>query len=362
VQHARTANYGKKSRSKHDIDPHRRGCDKLPTSVRTRFESTCESPAVEKTLYVDSVHEVSSEMKFRTDHREDDFETLRKDSSIDKITSIESSIVDSKHIVVLDAKSALQPKGSVFLDSTLLVCYDNSSDDMQMKKTNNHSNKINTEKQGSNIDRDFSTLSRLEMVEDKKIESKNEVPSNKISSNGQIQNPAPWRNLQLSSDSEFGLKIQCAAKLVNQERTHVRDSNENPSNLTSLKVVGARKNDSENQLPMKLGHTKTSNASSLKVPLALPSPKAPSESWLKRTLPTVSSKNISRSNFAVGIHAPAQTPNAALLDYHGHLRFAEVIQLILFIVSCNCYPSCGRRCLYSFIFSFFQELAPIPEA
>ncbi|CAJ2645775.1 hypothetical protein L195_g006195 [Trifolium pratense] len=323
-EHARTVNYGKESQSKHDIDPHRRGCDKLPTSVRTRFESTCESPAVEKTLYVDSVQEVSSEMNCRTDHREDDFETLRKDSSIDKITSIESSIDDSKHMVVVDAKSALQPKGLVFLDSTLLVCSDKSSDDMQMKKTTNHSNKINTEKQGSNIDRDFSTASRLEMAEDKKIESKNEVPSNKISSNGLIQNPAPWRNLQLSSDSEFGLKIQRAAKLVDQEHAHVRDSNENLSNLTSLKVVGGMKNESENQFLMKLGHTKTSNASSLKVPLALPSPKAPSESWLKRTLPTVSSKNISsRSHLAAGIHAPAQTPNAALLDYRGHLRFAE---------------------------------------
>ncbi|KAL5055092.1 hypothetical protein RYX36_035774 [Vicia faba] len=135
---------------------------------------------------------------------------------------------------------------------------------------------------------------------------------------------------------DFCLKIQRAAKLADQDCAHVHDSNENPSNLTSLKVVGGRKNGSENQFPMKLGQSVRSNTSSLKIPLALPSPKGPSESWLKRTLPTASSKSMSsRSNLAASIHTAAQTPNAALLDpkwetvvksskaQHGHLRFAE---------------------------------------
>lgn len=346
----RTANYGKKSqsgftkekdilciqeKSKRDIDPHRRGCDKLPASVRTRFDSTCESPVVEKTLYVDSVQKASSEMTCPTDRREDDFEAIRKDSSINTNLSIVSSMEDSKHMVVVGGKPGLQPKGSVFLDSSLLVCSDRSSDDIQMKKMTNHSNKINTEKQGSNLDHGFSETSGPKMAGHKKIESKNEVPSNKLSSNGLIQNPDPSRNLKLASDSEFGLKSQHAAKLVDQECANVHDSNVNRSNLTSLRVVGGRKNDSENPFPMKLGHTKTSYTSSVKHPLALPSPKAPSESWLKRTLPTVSSKNMSsRSNLAAGIYAPAQTPNAAPLKpkwemivktnaHHGHMRFAE---------------------------------------
>ncbi|AES89792.1 uncharacterized protein [Medicago truncatula] len=349
-EHPRTANYGKKSQSgftkekdilciqekpKRDIDPHRRGCDKLPASVRTRFDSTCESPVVEKTLYVDSVQKASSEMKCPTDRREDDFEALRKDGSINTNLSIESSMEDSKHMVVVGGKPGLQPKGSVFLDSSLLVCSDRSNDAMQMKKMTNHSNKINTEKQGSNLDHGFSETAGPKMAGHKKIESNNEVPSNKLSSNGLIQNPDPLRNLKLASDSEFVLKSQCAAKLVDQECANVHDSNVNRSNLTSLKVVGGRKNDSENPFPMKLGHTKTSNTSSVKHPLALPSPKAPSESWLKRTLPTVSSKNMSsRSNLAAGIYAPTQTPNAAPLNpkweiivktnaHHGHMRLTE---------------------------------------
>ncbi|XP_004505486.1 uncharacterized protein [Cicer arietinum] len=334
----------KEEKSKHVIDPHRRGYEKSSASDRTQFESTCESPVVEKTLYVDSVHMVSSEMECPIDHRKDDFETLRKDLSIDKNPSVDYSNEDSKHMVLVNEKPALQPKDSVFRDSSLVGCSDKSSDDIKLKKITNHSNRINTEKQGltklgyqvSKLDHDFSVMSRSEIFEHKKIESKNEVSSNKISSDGLIQNPAPRRNVKLASDSEFGLKSQGAAKLVDQECTHVHDSNENASDLTSSKKVGGRKNDLENQLPMKLGHLSTSNASSLKHPLALPSPKAPSESWLKRTLPTVSSMNMPlRSNLAASIHAPAQTTNAALQDpkweiivkssnaHRGHLRFAE---------------------------------------
>ncbi|CAL5212854.1 unnamed protein product [Lathyrus oleraceus] len=350
-EHPRTANYGEKSqsgftkendllrnqeKSKHAIDPHRRGVDKSSGSDRNQFEPTGESPVVEKTLYVDSVHKASSEMKCRIDHREDDFNTLRKYSSIDKNHLIGSSNEDNKHMVAVNEKPAFQPKGSVFLDSSLLVCSEKPSDDMQMKKMTNHSNKINTEKQGSNLDRNFGVVSRVELAEHKRIESKNEVSSNKTSSNGITQNPAPWRNLKLASDSDFCLKIQRAAKLADQDCAHVQDSNENPSNLTSLKVVGGRKNGSENQFPMKLGQSVRSNTSSLKLPLVLPSPKGPSESWLKRTLPTASSKSLSsRSNLATSIHTSAQTPNAALPDpkweiivksskaQHGHLRFPE---------------------------------------
>ncbi|CAI8584020.1 unnamed protein product [Vicia faba] len=311
-EHLKTANYSGFTKendflhnqeiSKHAIDPHRRGVDKSSGSDKIQFESTCESAAVEKTLYVDSVHKVSSEMKCRTDFREDDFDTLRKYTSIDKNLLIGSSNEDNKHMVAVNEKPALQPK----------------------------------EKQGSNLDHDFSMVSRVEMAKPKKIEFKNEVPSNKTSSNGITQNPAPWRNSKLASDSDFCLKIQRAAKLADQDCAHVHDSNENPSNLTSLKVVGGRKNGSENQFPMKLGQSVRSNTSSLKIPLALPSPKGPSESWLKRTLPTASSKSMSsRSNLAASIHTAAQTPNAALLDpkwetvvksskaQHGHLRFAE---------------------------------------
>ncbi|KAJ1415761.1 hypothetical protein SESBI_17821 [Sesbania bispinosa] len=358
---ARTANYGKRSlnsqsgfakekdfrgipeKSKHEIEPHRRGCSRSPAYERTQLDSSCESPVVEKTLYVDSVHMVKSssscysEMKGPTNNKVDDFETLRKDSSIDKNPSIDSSVEDSKHLGIVDEKAALQPKSSVPLDSCLLVSSGNLSDDMQMEMTN-HSDKMYSEKQfltkpgyqGSNLDHDLVAISSPEMVECKKIESESKVSSCKESSDGLIQNPVSSRNLKLASELEFDLKSQQATKLVDQECTH--GSRENPSVLASSKGVGNRKIDSQNQLPVKLRHGETSDTSSLKLPLALPLPKAPSESWLKRTLPTVPSRNISsRSNLAANIHAPTQTPKDPKWEiivkssnvHRGHLRFAE---------------------------------------
>ncbi|KAG4385581.1 hypothetical protein GLYMA_12G128800v4 [Glycine max] len=362
-EHGRTATYGKKSvnsqsgyteerdflstaeKSKHDIDPHRRACSKSLASERTEFESSCESPVIEKTLYVDSVHKVKTSISCSSDTnlRGDDFDTLRKDTDLDKNLSIDFSIEDSKHLGIVDEKAVSEPEISASLDSSLLVCSDNSNDNMQMEMKN-HSNKICPEKQeltkpdyqGSNLDHDLVAISSPEMVAWEKIESESKGFSSKESSNGLIKNPIAWRNRKFASDLKFDSMCQQATKLVDQECT--LRSSEDPRTLASSKVVGDRKINLESQLQMKLGHGKTSNASSLKLPLALPSPKAPSESWLKRTLPTVSSKNISlRLNLATHYHAPTQTPKTALPDpkwerivkssevNHGHLQFAQVI-------------------------------------
>ncbi|TKY66763.1 hypothetical protein E2542_SST09652 [Spatholobus suberectus] len=206
----------------------------------------------------------------------------------------------------------------------------------------NHSNKVCPEKQeltkpdyqGSNLDHDLVAISSPEMVECKKIESESKVFSSNEGSNGLIQNPVSWRNLEFASDLKIDSKCRQATKVIDQECT--LGSSEDPSTLASSKLVGDTKIDLKSQSRMKLGHGETSNASFMKLPLALPSPKAPSESWLKRTLPTVSSRNISlRSNLAAHFHAPTQTPKTALPDpkwerivksskvNHGHLQFAE---------------------------------------
>ncbi|KAL9297761.1 hypothetical protein ACSQ67_023657 [Phaseolus vulgaris] len=353
-EHGRTANNGKMSlnsqsgftkekkdfgtaeNSKQSIDPPRRGCSKSESS---QLESSCESPVVEKTLYVDSVHKVKSlsACSSDTNHRGDDLDTSRKDTGIDKNLRIDYSIEESKHLGVLDEKAVLQPKSSASLDSSLLVYADNSNDDLQME-LKNHPNKICPEEQeltkpnyqGNNLDHALDAFSSPAMVESKKIESESKFFSIKEGSNG----PVSWRNKKFTSDLKFDSKGQSATKMFDQECT-LRCS-EDPSTLTCSKVVGETKIDLESQLYMKLGHGETLNASSMKHPLALPSPKAPSESWLKRTLPTVSSKNIFlRSNLATHLHAPTQTPSTALLDpkwerivksskaNHGHLQFAE---------------------------------------
>ncbi|XP_020236368.1 uncharacterized protein LOC109815951 [Cajanus cajan] len=334
---SRTANHGKKSvnsqsastdeknflgtaeKSKHGIDPHRRGFRKPLASESTQFESICESPVVEKTLYVDSVHKVKS--------------SCSSDTGIDKNLSIDSSIEDRKHCGIVDEKAVVQPKNSASLDS-LLVCSDHSNDDMLMEMKN-HSNKICHEKQdltksdfqGSNLDHELVAMSSPEMVECKKIESESKAFI-KEGSNCLIPNSVSWRDMKLASHLKFDSKGQLATKMVDQEGT--LGYSKDPRTLASSKGVGDRKIAQESQSRMKLGHGETSNASALKLPLALPSPKAPSESWLKRTLPAVSSRNIAlRSNLPANFHAPTQTPNwetvvrSSKVNHGHHRQFAE---------------------------------------
>ncbi|KAG2397080.1 uncharacterized protein HKW66_Vig0245530 [Vigna angularis] len=327
--------FGTAEKSEHGIDPPRRGCSKSLTSESSQFESSSESPVVEKTLYVDSVHEVKSSnaCSSATNHRGDDFDTSRKDTDLDKNLCIDYSIEESKHLGIVDEKTVLQAKSSASLDSSLLVDADNANDDLQME-LKNHPNKICPEEQeltkpnyqGNNLDHALVALSSPAMVESRKRESESKVFSIKEGSNA----PVSWRNKKFTSDLKFDSKGLSATKVFDEECT--LRSSEDPSTLTCSKVVG------DTKLYIKLGHGETLNASSTKHPLALPSPKAPSESWLKRTLPTVSSKNIFlRSKLATHLPAPAQTPSTALPDpkwerivksskaNHGHLQFAEVI-------------------------------------
>lgn len=91
-------------KSKSGIEQHRKGCSTLSSTGSTKCDNGCESPVVEKTLYVDSVQKVKShvssnspEAKIQSIHKRDEFETFRK---------------DNKLLGVVDEKAALQPKGS----------------------------------------------------------------------------------------------------------------------------------------------------------------------------------------------------------------------------------------------------------
>ncbi|KAJ1424614.1 hypothetical protein SESBI_11570 [Sesbania bispinosa] len=328
--HARPPHYGKKSvdskshftkekeiwgileKSKHGTDPLGRGC--LSACESTQGESTYESPIVEKTLYVDSVQKVKSE----TDHRGDNSEALRRESGIYNNPSTDSSLENSKQLDVVNLKAALKSKSSESLDSPSLICSEISNNGMQMERKN-HSMKIDSEKQGltkpgnqeSDLDKDLVVISSPKVVECKKIDLETQVSISEKNSG------------ILTQDSEVDLKN------VSQECT-----------LASSKVGDDNKIDLESQCLMKLGLKETPDAGYFQIPLVLPSLKAPSESWLKRTLPTISSRNISsHSNHAANIYARSQASKTATLHpkwetivvkssntHHGHLQLPEVIQ------------------------------------
>jgi len=189
-------------KSKRGTDPHRRGCSKIGSCESTQQDY--ESHVHEKTMYVDSVHKVTSE----TNTIGGDHETSRRDTDV----------------------------------------YNNSTIDSSSK-----------------------------LIEHKEINSEGQGYSRGKNSNS------------LNQNSEADLKSQLSGKWVDKE-----------CSLDSSKVRYDGKIDLESQ-----GFTKeTSGARCFGLALVLPSLKAPSESWLKRTLPTISKKNMtSRSSLVANLHA-----------------------------------------------------------
>ncbi|OIW19975.1 hypothetical protein TanjilG_31849 [Lupinus angustifolius] len=330
---------GISEKSRHGIDSHGRGCNKLLASESTQFEPSCEGPAVEKTLYVDSVHKVKShsssfskEMKGLTDRGGNDFDTLRRDTDLIKNPSIDSSLGNSKHLDAVDVKAMIQPKSSESFDSTFLVCSEDFNNGMQIEMTN-PSKKLDSEKQGltkpgiqgSDFDKHFISISRPKVFESKNTESESLVSKTRKKSDSLIQN------------SEVDLKRERSVERVDQECP--QGSTHNPSTLPRTKNLDDGKIDLESQCLMKLGHQERPEARYLQ----LPSLKAPSESWLSRTLPTISSRNISsRSiNIVANICARNEIPKATSLCpnkwenivkssnvHHGQLKFTEVLTSI----------------------------------
>ncbi|GAU15588.1 hypothetical protein TSUD_108470 [Trifolium subterraneum] len=209
--------------------------------------SACESPTVEKTVYVDSVHKI----KFHTNHKGDDFETLKSDSGINEILSVDSLLENCQWLDAVNVKVGLEAKILQSVDSPFLVCSENPSNGMQMETTN-HSKKMDSELeklgyQGNNLDQNMVLISSSKMDYDD----------------------------SLIKNSEVDIKNQPVATLIDRERTVEDDG----------------KIDLERQCGI-LGHQDLSDATNFfEIPLVLPSLKAPSESWLKRTLPNASSKS-----------------------------------------------------------------------
>ncbi|MCI03636.1 DUF688 family protein, partial [Trifolium medium] len=162
--------------------PYQRGCGK---------SLACESPTVEKTVYVDSVHKI----KFLTNHKGDDFETLKSDSGINKNLSVDSLLENSQWLDVVNVKAALEAKISQSVDSPFLVCYENPSNGMQMETTN-YSKKMDSE------------LEKL-------CNQENNLDQNMVL----ISSPKMDHDDSLIKNSEVDIKNQPAATLIDRERT-----------------------------------------------------------------------------------------------------------------------------------------------
>ncbi|XP_039011221.1 uncharacterized protein LOC120140291 [Hibiscus syriacus] len=261
----------------------------IPEKAKNCRESGSASP-VEKTLYVDSVHRVlssNSDETALTQCTKDDLEIPVNPGEMEETSSIDSSLKDSKHLThVVDENAAVQHKT---MESVYPYSLEKHAPYLQMDASD-----------GTRRDQDLIQY------------------SSKLTCLGVTHNR--------KNDME------CPVKFVLSRREHIQD----PKTFIHSKAAEHGKVDSESHPQIKSSNRGSSSGSNLKLPLALPLPKAPSESWLKRTLPAVSSRNTSSwSSLGTCNYTETQAHTAPSSDlkwetivrssnvHHVRLRFSE---------------------------------------
>lgn len=308
----------------------------LLANESTEWESRSMSPVVEKTLYIDSVHTVksrnsnssSSDMRGLTDYIEDDFRIPVKSSETEKSPSVDFSVQDLKHLSAVDEKAKVQHESSESVDACFLSCSDISSHDIQMEM-------VNDSKQDQDLTLNSSQLTSSKAVDTKKFDSEITQPlksGDPEGTHGLTQDSSRLTSSKVAGNGKIGLETRRPKKSCTRESSGglIQDS----VTFASLKV--GEKIDLENRRPKTLANQETSPGNYPHLPLGPPLPKSPSESWLKRTLPTISSRNLpSRSSLAIPINTRNPASKTTSLDSnwetivktsnvrHGHLRFSE---------------------------------------
>ncbi|XP_062105860.1 uncharacterized protein LOC133817374 [Humulus lupulus] len=320
------------------------------------------SPVVEKTLYIDAVHTVKStssnssslDMKDLTDCRGNDVEIPEKSNDMEDNPSLDSSLKDIRHSNVVNQKETARPKSLESVDSHFRSTFDKKID---MKNGSNQIDLIqdsislfcskvtdqeNFDSQSPRSGKPCYQEKCLSLVKDSVMFNSSNEANNKI--DFKIQ-----EHFRLNDQNDFHGHFQNPITMTRSEKAHGRKFNSERQWLMksgtkedSLALVPSSTSkaskteviDLEIQRLVNVGNQESSNGSSLQMSLALPLPKSPSESWLKRTLPTISSKN-SYSLSSLDAHICSSSPKRSYLDpkwetivkttnlQHGHLRFSQ---------------------------------------
>lgn len=364
------------------FDMHRKGLknfQQLLTIENTEWELESGCPVVEKTVYVDSVHTEKSpilnssslDMKGFTDDSGNYLEIPEKISDMKDNLSIDSSVQDIKHLTVLNEKAVIKPKSLESFDSCSMSS-DRSTHDIEidMKNGSRHDEdliqdsialKISKVADRENFDpqrkqfgklggqenycvlpEDSLSLVCLKAADDKETDTESKTVmelGDQEGLNALLKDPITLESSRMTVDQK---KINSTSP--EPKKPCIEESSHSLVQRSIMKVANDKKIDLENERNVKLGSQGEANGSLLLKPLALPLPKSPSESWLKRTLPAISSRNASsssRSSLAARICTSGQVSNASNLDpkwetivktsnvHHGHLRFSEVNSVVL---------------------------------
>ncbi|XP_050227319.1 uncharacterized protein LOC126676976 [Mercurialis annua] len=241
--------------------------------LANELESASASSVAEKTLYVDSIQTV--ELQNSDSNYVIDYrrDDVLKVKGVEETAFDDSSVQDIKHTNAVSEKANVMPESLDRGISSLLSSSERSSHDEQKMDDSRHN------------DQDVMVVSV--------------IPANRnVDGDG---------NIDLESSNDF------IDKASDNGKTY-----------------------SKSQLTGELGNQETFNGCYSLRRLPLPLPKAPTESWLKRTLPTVSSK-ITSLSASPGVHvypiiqaSKVRSPDPKWETMvkttnvqHGHLRFSE---------------------------------------
>lgn len=290
-------------------DPERKG-SKIFRELLVDESTNCETGLaipVEKTLYIDSVHKMNSpksnssslDAKRLSDIQGDDFDALIKSEETVAPQPIDASLQDIKVSNVTGEKAISHTKCLKPVYSDFLSSPDRCSHGLQADA-----------KSSSREDQDL---------------GKNSI---------KLASP------KMDGSEKIDLESHLRKKLSNQAKAHGRILKSVSSATT--KIADGIKTDFKTQPQVAFSSQEESLGNYSKLPLSLPPPKSPSDSWLKRTLPTFSVKNsspwscIGTDNYRIQASktAPLNPKWETIVKtsnvQHGHLRFSEVIlQLLL---------------------------------
>ncbi|KAG2717680.1 hypothetical protein I3760_03G187700 [Carya illinoinensis] len=307
----------------------------LLVNESTKWESGSTSP-VEKTVYVDSVHIVKSRnsnssfpnMRGLSDNGEDNFGIIGKSSGMEKSSCGDPLPQDFKHFGVGDEKAEVQPESSDSFDAFFLSCSDIYNPDMQMEM-------MNDSKQSQDLNLDSATLIRPKVVDTKEVDLHSQQPVKSVDPEGPHGLTRDYVTLTSSKVAD-SWKISSENRQPKKSCTRVSSAGLTQDSVTFACSKVGEKINLESQRPKRSGEQESSHGSYPCLPLGPPLPKSPSESWLKRTLPTLSSRNLpSSSSLAMCISTRNQASKTTSLDSNwerlvktsnthiGHLRFSE---------------------------------------
>lgn len=304
-------------------------------------ESGSASP-VEKTLYIDSVHKIKSpnsisnslDMK-RISYSGDMIDDASiKSIKTKELCTLDSATQDVKNLNAVGEKNILRPDSLKSVDSCLQTCSDRSL--FEVKMDSNYS-RLKPEHP-----RDAAKLTGSPFANNEKFDLENQFPL-KPSSRGDSNGLAKG-NTKLDRKQPEKLSYERNNVIVPEYgKKHKLDSEklgpvEDTPDLTTSGGATNGKKDSGNQFLKRVGNGDGSHNgySQPRLPFAPPPPKSPSESWLKRTLPT-SSRNTSflQSSFAMRVNPVSviESPDRRIHSTvkssdtnHLHLQFSKVME------------------------------------